>query len=189
VTRVGLGTLLGLQKPVDHIAFLEEGRQLVLRQNDNFWLLDFSVALGYADLLARKEASSDLSSVASAAQPAAPTNQPAAAVSCESPYVKEIEMPSGPNPSILALRAELFADNQAWGYAAALLEETAAHAAFDARAPRVNPLLQAHACLLSGQKQKARLACRKALVALVTDSTDYNRMIRYQLQGLLFSQP
>ena len=57
------------------------------------------------------------------------------------------------------------------------------------RAPRVNPLLQARADILSGQKQKARLVCRQALMGLIADPSDYNRMARYHLQGLLFSQP
>jgi hypothetical protein len=189
--RVNLKQLLGLQKPLDHIAFLEEGRHLVLRQGDNFWLLDFDVARGYADLLARKAANAE--------NPAAPRDPapledetPSSLDEDDVPFRPPSTFMEEPNPSIpsaLALRAEWFAHNQSWHYAAALLEEARNLQQFDSRAPRVNPLLLARCQLLSGQRQKARLVCREALLQLASDRTDYNRMIRYQLQGLLFANP
>lgn len=193
VTRVSLAKLLGLQKPLDNLAFLEEGRHLVLRQGDNFWLLDFAVARGYADLLARKTASAEPPPAAAPAPAAAkaavatgPRREVAAPVQPFAPYLSD---PNASIPSALALRAEWFAANQAWSYAAALLEEAHSLQQNDYRALRVNPLLQARYLLLSGQKQKARHACREALGLLMADRSDYNRMVRYHLQGLLFAKP
>ncbi len=194
--RLSLSSLLGLQKPLDHLAFLEEGRHIVLRQGDNLWLLDFDIARGYADLLARKTANAD-APAAPLPVPAATAAAPAtgeAPTSCAPPAQPLppstfTEDPAASIPAALALRAEWFADNQAWYYAAALLEETRALQQYDGRAPRVNPLLLARYDLLSGQRQKARLACREALGILVADHTGYNRMIRYHLQGLLFAKP
>jgi hypothetical protein len=189
--RVNLTNLLGLQKPLDHLAFLEEGRHLVLRQGDNIWLLDFAVARGYADLLGRKTASAEAPAapaVTVASTQAAPADRSATVLDPPLPS-NYLEDPSASVPPALALRAEWFACNQAWPYAAALLEETRHLQQYDYRAPRVNPLLQARYWLLSGQRQKARLVCREALGPLVADSTDYNRMIRFHLQGLLFAKP
>jgi len=192
VAKLNLGAVLGLRKPIENIAFLEEGRHLVIRQSDNFWLLDFAVARGYADLLDRKTAStkfpvlslpteedespSPASAVMVTALPAATNSAPAATA-------------AAPSTSYFALRAEWCASHQAWGYTSALLEAAAAGAARDGRAPRVNPLLLARADIQSGQKQKARLVCREALMTLMADPSGYNRMIRYHLQGLLFAQP
>lgn len=88
----------------------------------------------------------------------------------------------------MALRAERFAAHQAWPYTAHLLETCAAGSALDGRAPRVNPLLKARAEILSGQR-RSRATCRQALRELLADPSPYNRMIRYHLQGLLFSTP
>lgn len=191
---VSLTQLLGLQNPLSHLAFLEEGRHLALRQGDNFWLLDFDVARGYADLLDRKAANAEALTPSSVpakgdalssrtASVLAPASDPSL------PPTTFVDEPDTSIPSALALRAEWFADNQAWHYAAALLEETRTLQQYDYRAPRVNPLLQARCYLLSGQRQKARSACREALGYLVSDPTEYNRMIRYQLQGILFAKP
>jgi len=186
VAKLSLGSALGTLVPIDHIAFLEEGRHLVLRQADNFWLLDFAAVRGQADLLAR---------VASCGK-FVPMPTPAPTVPGENaatpPVVASPLIPSSTNElacSYLTLRAEWYASHQAWGYAAANLEEAAVRSALDGRAPRVNPLLLAHAYILSGQTPKARLACRSALKTLIDDSSAYNHMIRYQLQGLLFAQP
>lgn len=204
VARVSLAAL-GLQKPIDHLAFLEQGRYITLRQRDTFWLLDFAVARGYGDLSARKAASTN-------AAPCAVnnlTNPPPASATGDSPDAQLATSPQGygvsapfdadvlsyasdPDatvPSYLALRAELFAANQAWGYSASLLEQTHRLQEYDVRAPRVNPLLLSRYQLLCGQPQKARLTCREALRTLMYDSTDYNRMVRYHLQGLLFATP
>jgi hypothetical protein len=180
VAHLDLGNALSLRQPIDHIAFLEEDRHLVIRQRDNFWLLDFGTVLNHADLLARKAASAE-----AAAQAALSASAPTA------PLAASTNAPAEPFSAVpgLALRAEWYALHGAWGYAAAALEAAAAESDADGRAPRVNPLLQAHAYLLSGQKQKARLVCREALARLISDSSDYNRMVRYHLQGLLFSQP
>ena len=189
VANLRLGALLGLRKPIDHIAFLEEGRHLVIRQGDNFWLLDFAAARSHADLLARKSASAKfpvLSLPSEEEEGAAAA--PAAAVAS---LAASLNAPASatPSTSYFALRAEWYASHQAWAYAAALLDEAAACSASDGRAPRVNPLLQARADILSGQRQKARLVCRQALMNLISDPSGYNRMIRYHLQGLLFATP
>jgi hypothetical protein len=185
VARIHLGALLGLSKPISHIAFLEEGRYALLRQGSNFWLLDFDVARGYAGLLARLSASAE----AAAAPAVKPLTPPAPGSPEDDPYFVEEPQTALPSPAPFALRAERCADHQSWFYAAALLETCADYSAYDSRAPRVNPLLHAHTYLLSGQRQKARLVCRNALQSLISDSSDYNRMIRYQLQGILFAQP
>lgn len=190
VAKVGLSPLLGLDKPIDDIAFLEEGRHVVLRQGDNFWLLDFTVACGYADLMARLNASEDAAKLA--ALTPTPTNAPAATVQTTDAeandlFAAETRAPVFPSASLLALRAELLADHQAWPFAADALATCATYAAADGRAPRVNPLLKARAELLSGRRPQARVTCRKALRELVADPSPYNRMIRYHLQGLLFA--
>lgn len=190
VAKVGVGTLLGLGKPIDDVAFLEEGRHVVLRQGDNFWLLDFSAACGYADLLARLNASEDAVKLAAITPP--PTNAPAATVQMSAEmdndlFAAEPRSPDLPSVSLLALRAERLAAHQAWPFAADTYAACAAYAAADGRAPRVNPLLQARAEILSGRRPLARATCRKALRELVADPSPYNRMIRYHLQGLLFA--
>jgi hypothetical protein len=185
IARVSLAEQLGLRTPIEHIAFLEEGRHLLIRQGaDTFWLLDFAAARGYADLVARKEAS-----VKMPVPTPPPTDQhgvpvtPAPAATNGAPAFGDL--PSG---AYFTLRGEWFAQHQAWDFAAAEFEEAAAYAANDGRAPRINPLLQARIDLQAGEKQKAKLVSRAALMKLFGDNTNYNRMIRYQLQGLLFSQ-
>ena len=189
VAKVRLGALLGLSKPLDHIAFLEEGRHVVLRQGDNFWLLDFAAACGYADLLARLSASSDAVRLAAeTASTNAPPDAFAAGAGEENDlFAAEAREPDYPSASLLALRAERCAAHQAWPFSASMLEACAAYAAADGRAPRVNPLLQARAEILSGLRPQSRATCRKALRELVADPSAYNRMIRYHLQGLLFA--
>lgn len=192
VARVPLARL-GLRHPLSNLAFLEEGRQAALRQNDNLWLLDFTVARGYGDQLSRAAHCTN-----AVPQPELPTNLLADA-SAEDASATQLPPDSdaltfgNPRnetaPSYLAMRAELFGANQAWGYAAALLEKTRQLQEYDSRAPRVNPLMLARYQLLSGQAGKARTTCRDALRTLIADTTDYNRMIRYHLQGLLFAKP
>lgn len=185
---------VGLTRPVEKLELLDGGRHLVLRQSDHLWLLDLSIASGYGDLLARLSGSTNRvppsvkrqTAQAALLDPDAlyfedtdETDQP---VSAESPE-------NGLAPAYLALRAELFAANQSWGYAAHLLEQTREIQAFDHRAPRVNPLLLTRLQLLTGRTQKAKLTCRDALRLLIADPTEYNRMIRYHLQGLYFANP
>ena len=172
----------------------------MLRQGDNFWLLDFDIARGYADLLARKAANAAAPSapalsalanspVAGETLPSSPASAVTSAPDQPQPPATFMEDPGTAIPAALALRAEWFADNQAWCYASALLEAAHGIQQYDYRAPRVNPLLQARCLLLSGQRLKARATCREALGLLVADTTDYNRMIRFHLQGLLFAKP
>lgn len=192
---------LGIRSPLSHLAFLEQGRHVVLRQNDNFWLLDFAVAKGYGDLMMRRADSTNAIPCTASTNQAPGTASSSDGLLATSPEGYGVSAPfdadtlayaPSPNatpPSYQAMRAEVFAANQAWGYAAALLEKTRELQAYDSRAPRVNPLLLARYHILSDQKQKARLVCREALQTLIADPSDYNRMIRYQLQGLLFSTP
>ncbi len=180
---------LGLMSAVNNLSFLEEGRHVSIRDGHSFWLLDFSQALHYGDLLSRMESctrftpqpTNQLADVTSAPENDSRMFDPDALA-----YSTDREATS---PSYLAQRAELFAAHQAWGYAAALLEQTRRLQEYDSRAPRVNPLLQARCQILSGNIEKAKATCREALNGLILDQTDYNRMIRYHLQGILFSQP
>ncbi len=183
---------LGIKGAVNAISFLKGGRHLRIRQDDNLWLLDFAVARSYGDLLAR---------CATSANPAdcdapVPSNhrllqpQPLHDNSFEIDpdtlaYIKES---NSPLPSALALKAELLAANQAWGYAAGLLERVATLQEYDPRAPHVNLLLLARCQILAGNQTKARHTCRTALNKLIADPTKYNRMIRYHLQGLYFAE-
>jgi hypothetical protein len=217
VARVALAPL-GLRAPVRSIAFLEGGRHLAIRQDADVWLLDFAVARSYGDLTARVASCSRTISLesyrvrretngtekADALLATAPEGH-GVAEAFDSDTLSFAPDPEATAPSYLALRAELFAANQAWGYAAALLEETARLQEYDPRAPRVNPLLLARCQLLAGQHQKARSTCRDALRTLLarpatydfatgttrpspnTDEND-NRMVRYHLQGLLFAK-
>jgi hypothetical protein len=189
VARVALAPLLGLSKPVNNIVFLEKGRHVSLRQGDNYWLLDFKAACGYADLLSRLQAAVD---AAAQTSQTSMTNAPAYPSDSDvfgDLYAADEWKPDAPSTSLLALRAEWFAAHQTWPYVSKLLSACAELAAADSRAPRVNPLLQARAEILSGQRQKARTTCRLALQELLSDPSSYNHMIRYHLQGLLFSQP
>lgn len=186
LAHADLGSLLGTAHAVDHIAFLEDGRHVVLRQSDRFWILDFALVRGYADLLGRIDASAEALRAAATnvvATVSAPTDDSPSSL----PPTDEFD--EAPAPSALALRAEHFAAHQCWAYTAAALDVCAAHSAFDGRAPRVNPLLLARAHLLAGQPRMAKRVCRETLAKLVADPSDYNRMIRYQLQGLLFAAP
>ncbi len=108
-------------------------------------------------------------------------------------------------PSWLGMRTEMLVANGIWSHAAATLEMIKRLQAWDSRAPRVNPLLMARCQILAGQREQARATCRDALRTLMTlpatydfmtgeykpvknVSADDNRMIRYQLQGLLFAE-
>jgi len=178
--RCGLASLLGLQKPFDQIAFLEEGRYAALYQGNNVWLLDFAVARTYADLMARKEASEKalpepVSSDASAENPVLNYG------------VAESRTPA--ESTRLALCAEWFAANQAWYYAAAFLEEARRHPVWDGRTPRVNLFLLARYQILSRQNRNARLTCGEALRKLSADTTQENQMVCFHLQALLDAIP
>lgn len=181
---------LGLSRPVERIELLEGEHHLLLRQKDHLWLLDLAVAKGYGDLLAR------LSGSTNRVPPSTkrPPTQTYAPTDIDEMYFSEAAVTHAPSdgngiaPAYLALRAERFAANQAWRYAATLLEQTQSIQEFDHRAPRVNPLLLTRLQLLAGQTQKAKLTCRDALRLLIADPTEYNRMIRYQLQGLYFAK-
>lgn len=188
LARLSLNSVLNARTPVNHIAFLEDNRHLLIRQSNDFWLLDLAAARSHADLLARLSRSVNTNVVVTAGAETVPTAAVESAAALSASTNAPVTL-GDPACSRLALRAQWYASYQAWGYAAAALEEAALRSASDGRAPRVNPLLLAHALLLSGQPQKARLVCRKALMELISDTSDYNRMIRYQLQGLLFAQP
>ncbi len=187
---------LGCEKPIDQISFLEEGRHVVFRQNDNFWLLDFVVACGYGDLVARQASSSCTNLPITTATAATPSDMLAT-----NPNGQGISAPFDSDtlsyandtgltvPAYLALKAELFAANQAWGYAAELLEQTRRLQEYDVRAPQVNPLLLARYFFLSAQPSKARQTCREALGKPFMSATNENKIVRYQLQGLFFAKP
>lgn len=193
VASVSLAAL-GLQRPLDHVVFLEGGRHVALRQNDNFWLLDFAVARGYGDLVARQTASSCTNlPTATVAAPgellATSPNGQGVAAPFDSDTLSYANDAGATVPAYLALKAELFAANQAWGYAAALLEKTSRLQEYDVRAPQVNPLLLARYFILSSQHTKAQQTCREALGKHFLCATNETKTVRYHLQGLLFARP
>ena len=215
--RVALAPL-GLRAPIQSIAFLEGGRHLLIRQRAEAWLLDFTVARSYGGLMARAATCSKTISMDSyrVRRETNGTEKAGAklATSAEGYGISEDydadELASdsfadATAPSYLLLRTELLVANQAWGYAAATLEEIARLQASDLRAPQINPLLFARCQILAGQDKKARTICRDALRKLLQRPVVYdsatgttrsppnleetdNRMIRYHLQSILFAK-
>ncbi|MDD4101861.1 MAG: hypothetical protein PHU80_04425 [Kiritimatiellae bacterium] len=191
VAQMPLGAL-GIKGSVNDLSFLEGGRHLLIRQADNFWLLDFVVAKGYGDLLARLATSADQTDCDAPLPPnhrllrAQPLHDNSFEI--DSDTLAYIKASNSPLPSVLTLKAELLAANQAWGYTAAVLEKVDALQEYDTRAPRVNLLLLARCQLLAGDNAKARNTCRTALKKMSADPSPHNRMIRYQLQGLYFAE-
>jgi hypothetical protein len=202
VARVALAPL-GLRAPIRSLAFLENGRHLVLRQDADVWLLDVATARAYGGLTARVANADRTISLETyrVKRETGPEDKTGAQLALSPQGYGLAELfdsdtsfsfmpdPDATAPAYQALRAERFASNQAWGYAADLLSDTARLQAFDPRAPRVNPLLLARCQILSGQRQAARATCRDALRTLIADRSAENRMIRYLLQGLLFATP
>ena len=215
--RVALASL-GLRAPVQSIAFLEGGRHLLIRQRTEAWLLDFTVARAYGGLMARaatcsKTISQDSYRVrretngtekAGAKLATAPEGY-GISEDYEADELASDSFADATAPSYLLMRAEMLVANQAWGYAAATLEETARLQAHDLRAPQINPLLFARCQILAGQDKKARAICRDALRKLLQRPVMYdsatgttrappnieetdNRMIRYHLQSILFAK-
>ena len=211
--RVALAPL-GLRAPIQSIAFLEGGRHLVIRQRAEAWLLDVTVARSYGGLMARADTCSRTISMDSY-RVKRETASAKLATSTEGYGISEDyddgdafasdSFADTTAPSYLLMRAELFVDNQAWGYAAATLEEAARLQAHDLRAPKINPLLFARCQILAGQDKKARDICREALRTLLMRPVVYdsatgttrsppnieetdNRMIRYHLQSILFAK-
>lgn len=180
-----LGSLLGLDKPIDQIYFLEDGRHVVLRQQDNFWLLDFAIARGYADLIARQQASllainknpSVLSSVCS-------TNAESTVLSPETDPSRTPAV-----ATMMALQAERCAANQAWMHATELLEESQRHPVWNGRTPNVNLFMLARYHLLANQPREAFDRGFQALRQLGTQSLDELRMPRYHMSRLLDAIP
>ena len=217
IARIPLASL-GLRAPIQSIAFLEGGRHLLIRQRADAWLLDFTVARSYAGLKARaatsaKKISLDTYRIRRETNDLAKADARLATSSegygIEDEYDADTfvyqSLTKTTAPSYLLMRAELLTANQAWGYAAATLEEAARLQKHDSRAPRINPLLLARCQFLSDQDKKARATCREALRTLLLrpivhdnatgtsrpapniEESD-NRMIRYHLQSLLFSK-
>jgi len=188
----------GIREPIRHIAFLEQGRHLLMRSGTHQWLLDFKMARAYGGLKARI-ATSSRTIPPEAYQVPPEKAEPGALLALsdegygEQAYFDPDDLarrfdPDAIAPSYLALRAEFCVANQAWGYAAGMLEEMARLQEYDPRAPRVNPLLAARCQLLAGQPHKARATCRDALRLYLTRPDAMPRMIRYHLQGLLFAE-
>jgi hypothetical protein len=204
--------------PVKSIAFLDGGRHLMIRQDTDAWLLDFAAARAYGGLMARLATCSrtispesykvkrETNRVETAGAQLAVSSE---GFGVEDEYDADIFSlmpdPDATAPAFFAVRAEQFIANQAWGYAAAMMEEAARLQEYDSRAPRINPLLLARCQLLAGRDQKARATCRDALRSLLSRPVVYdlatgsyrsppnisdtdNRMIRYHLQGLLFAK-
>jgi len=188
---------VGISESIRHIAFLEQGRHLLMRSGTHQWLLDFKLARGYGGLTARIAASSrTIPPEAYQVSPASAEPDALLALSEEgygeyAPFdpddLARSFDPDATAPSYLALRAEFCVANQAWGYAAGMLEEMARLQEFDLRAPRINPLLAARCQLLAGLPHKTRATCREALRLFLTRPDATPRMIRYHLQGLLFA--
>ena len=192
-------SVVGIREPIRHIAFLEQGRHLLLRGATRLWLLDFTQASAYGGLTARIASSSRTIPLEAYAVSPAMAEPDAMLALSEEGYGEYAAFdpddlarsfdPDATAPSYLALRAELCVANNAWGYAAGLLEEMARLQEFDPRAPRINPLLAARCQFLADQPRKAHATCRDALRRLLMYPEETPRMIRYHLQGLLFAAP
>ena len=186
--RVALASL-GLITPIQSIAFLEGGRHLVIRQRDDVWLLDFTVARSYGGVMARAAACSKTISQEfyrirretngtdkANAKLATSTEGYGVSEDYSDADILAADDPfaDATAPSYLLLRAETLVANQAWKYAAATLEEAARLQANDPRAPRINPLLLARCQMLAGQDKKARVTCRDALRTLLMRPVMYD---------------
>lgn len=190
---------VGIRDTIRHIAFLEQGRYLMMRSDTHLWLLDFKQARAYGGLTARIATSSRTIPPEAYQVPPARSEPDAMLAVSEKGYGEQA--PFDPDdlvhsfdadataPSYLALRAEFCIANQAWGYAAGMLEEMARLQEYDMRAPRINPLLAARCQIMTCQPRQARTICREALQVLIRRPDTTPRMILYHLQGLLFAQP
>lgn len=190
---------VGISDTIRHIAFLEQGRYLQMRSDTHMWLLDFKQARTYGGLTARIATSSRTIPPEAYQVPPARSEPDAMLAVSEKGYGEQA--PFDPDdlahsfdadataPSYLALRAEFCIANQAWGYAAGMLEEMARLQEYDVRAPRINPLLASRCQIMAGQPNQARTICREALQSLIRRPDTTPRMILYHLQGLLFAQP
>ena len=188
---------VGIRDAIRHIAFLEQGRYLLMRSDIHMWLLDFKLARAYGGLTARIATSSRTIPL-EAYQVSPVRSEPNAMLALsENGYGEQAAFDpddlarsfdaDATAPSYLALRAEFCIANQAWGYAAGMLEEMAHLQEHDLRAPRINPLLAARCQTMAGQPHQARAICREALQVFVRCPDATPRMIRYHLQGLLFA--
>jgi hypothetical protein len=188
---------LGVRDAIRHIAFLEQGRYLLMRSDTHLWLLDFKQARAYGGLTARIATSSRTIPL-EAYQVSPMRSEPNAMLALSEMGYGE-QMPFDPDdlahsfdanataPSYLAMRAEFCIANQAWGYAVGMLEETARLQEYDMRAPRINPLLAARCQIMAGRPREARTICRETLQVLIRRPDTTPRMILYHLQGLLFA--
>ena len=186
IARVAsLDKVLGLTSG-DHImklTALEEGRYILLQSKlNNFWLLDLSVVRNYASQLERM-------AVADYAL-ANPEEEDEEEEVAEDDYFGMWMASYKPSPPIapIVLHAEQLYQHQAWFYAVARFTTCMEYAATDSRAPRINPLIFARAAFLAQQPALGKNICRSAFQALSTDRTEYNRMVRYHLQALYFSE-
>jgi hypothetical protein len=185
---------MGIEGPISDLAFLSGGRHLRIRQGDNFWLLDFAIASGYGDLAARCAANAlpdeerEMSPTPNHRLLRPPKKPQDSSLSPDPDDLTNTKDSPPPWPAAMALKAELLAAHQAWGYAADALEKAGTSQERDPRAPGVNLLLLARYQILDGQKAKARETCRAALNKLIADPSGHNRMIRYHLQGLYFAE-
>lgn len=192
IARIPLSQTLGSTQPIQQLRMLEEGSHLLLRQGANCWLLDTSVMRNTASLLTRLQAVQEAAQTppVTTTEPAMTEAPPPPAATQDASTIRDLAE-STPVPPIapLALQAEQLWQHQCWFYAAKSFEACTRMGETDSRAPRINPLLHVRACDLSGQRRQAKNICRNALNLLISDSTEYNRMMRYHLQGFLFSAP
>ncbi|MCL1922125.1 MAG: hypothetical protein FWG50_13820 [Kiritimatiellaeota bacterium] len=186
VARVPLSRLIDL--PDGHgieLAALEGGNHLLIQCGNDFWLLDLSVMRNYASQLERMAAADY-----ALAHPEETEEEESGAVYDDDDYFGMWMASYKPAPPIapIALHAEQLYQHQAWRYAVARFGTCMEYAAMDARAPRINPLVYARAAFLAGQPKLGKDICRSALLALSSDRTDYNRMVRYHLQAFYFAE-
>lgn len=184
-----LAPLTGVQQPFDALAFLAEGRHVLLRQRDNLWLLDFAAARQYADLLARVHASD-------AAVAAGAVAEPVTNAYGTFPMLPNRDATRTPADSArMALHAERCAANQVWFYAAALLDASLRHPVWEGRTPSANRFMLARYHMLAGQNVAAR---RNLLIALNQldappafgqSPAQDAPMMRFHLQRLLQALP
>lgn len=207
----------GVSEAVTALEFLAGGRYLLMRQEEQVWLLDYALVSCYGRILSRLQSaeksvtleawrvkrervSSDGANLALAE----------GGFGVQSDYEEEdadyfnVDTESVA-PAWLALKAELLVANNVWGYAAATLMRVEKLQAYDSRAPRINPLLLARCQMMAGQREDALRSCRAALQSLMMLPVTYdaytgerkpvanitpsdNKMVRYHLQGLLFAK-
>ena len=193
IARVPFDNVLGSVGYKQYVVWmnaLEGGNHLVISCRDEYgvtsdWLLHLPVVWNYASQLERMTAAD----LALANPEKDEKEKDKKEADDDDDYFGTWMSYYKPAPPIapIALHAEQLYQHQAWFYAAARFATCMEYAATDPRAPRINPLLFARTAFLAQQPKLGKAICRSAILALESDRTAYNRMVRYHLQALYFS--